>query len=1184
MKTVIRTVVPSVVAAIALLVSSPGWASSSITRTSSFSYDPASGLLTQEVVEPDTPALRLQTDYVYDAFGHKQSVTVSGADIASRSSTSSYDARGQFATSNSNALGQSESVQYDLRFGQPTSHTGPNGLTTTWSYDSFGRKILEVRPDGTLSKWIYLFCSGVNGGTATCLSGASYLVQETSYAADGTTVIAPIATVFYDALEREIGRQTQGFDGSLVQATKAYDALGRVTRTSRPYFASGGTPQYTTFTYDTLGRVVTTTQPDGSVSQAAYHGLTTVETNALSQTRTTTKNSQSQIVSVTDALGKTLTASYDAVGNMVQTTDPDGNVVTASYDLRGRKIASSDPDLGSWSYSYNTLGLLTGQTDAKAQTVTLTYDKLNRLVQRVEPDMTSVWVYDSAANGIGKLASSSITAGSGNGFARSFSYDSLGRPSQVATTVDGASYTMGATYDANGRLTKVSYPSGFTARYGYNSLGFANQLQDDATAQSYWTANAMDAEGHITQQTAGNGLVTIRGFDPLTGRLTSVATGVNNAVQNLGFGYDRLGNLTSRSDANTSVSESFVYDPLSRLTSSTTNLNPSPLVKTFAYSATGNILSKSDVGTYTYPAAGQPLPHAVMSVSGGIISATFTYDANGNQISGLGRSIVYTSYNKPASITQGTRTISFVDDTEHQRFKQVTPEGTTLYIAAFGVMAEVQNPGQVTQKWTDYLSVGNAKVGMRVTQTASETLTTRYFHTDHLGSISVLTDQNGLVVERLSYDAWGKRRNVNGTDDVSGSVTSQTNRGFTGEEELSVAGLVHLNGRVYDPLLARFTSPDTITESPFSTQGWNRYSYVGNDPLTFTDPSGHCFLGCFWNAIGKAVGSAVKAVTHFFQTNAIARAILQIGATILLNAVLPGIGFAGMSLAVASAAGGAMIATGLSGGNIGQILKAGAIAAATTFAFGKIGPTPAFADAPGLFALNVGENAAVGCVSSVVSGGSCGSGAAAAAVSAGFSPYLPKDLVGGTIARATVGGLASVAGGGKFANGAITSSFQYLATRTLEEAQQSREDNFRNANAFAPAIPIIGAAALSDFLFGTSAVAAAYGLWKTWTVFNAPPANGGDAAPHGASDHDGAIDDKVEELKAEGATDIRKNQAQVDANGNKVGTNRPDLQWTDTDGNRNAQEWGRSDDRLQQQKSRILCNDPTCTVTTTKLR
>ncbi|MGJ5135615.1 RHS repeat-associated core domain-containing protein [Bradyrhizobium oligotrophicum] len=1006
----------------------------SITRTSSFAYDSTSGLLTQEVVEPDNAALRLQTDYVYDAFGHKQSVTVSGADIVSRSSSSTFDARGQFATSNSNALGQSESFQYDARFGQPISHTGPNGLTTTWSYDTFGRKIKETRPDGTITRWSYQFCSGVNGGTASCLSGASYLTQETSYAADGSTVIAPVATVFFDALEREIGRQTQGFDGSIVQATRAYDVLGRVTQTSRPYFATGGTPRYTTFTYDTLGRVVTTTQPDGSVSQVAYHGLTTVETNPLGQTRTTTKNSQSQVVSVTDAMGKTLTAAYDAVGNMVQTTDPVGNVVSATYDLRGRKIASNDPDLGSWSYSYNTLGQLVTQTDAKGQIVSVSYDKLGRTVQRVEPDMTSVWVYDTAANGIGKLASTGITSGSGNGFARSVSYDSLGRPLQVVTTIDGATYTMGATYDANSRLTKVSYPSGFTARYGYNSLGFANQLQDDATSQSYWTAYAMDAEGHLTQQTAGNGLSTIRGFDPLTGRLTSIATGVNNAVQNQSFGYDRLGNLTSRSDANTNVSESFVYDALNRLTSSTTNVNTTPLVKTFAYSPIGNILSKSDVGTYTYPAAGQPLPHAVTGVSG-TISATFTYDANGNQTSGLGRSIVYTSYNKPASITQGSRTISFVDDTDHQRFKQVTPEGTTLYIAAFGVAAEVQNPGTITQKWTDYLLVGNARVGMRVAQTSGSgtTVTTRYFHTDHLGSISAISDQNGLLVERLSYDAWGKRRNVDGTDDTTGSITSQTTRGFTDHEELSVAGLIHMNGRVYDPLLARFTSPDTITESPFSTQGWNRYSYVGNDPLTFTDPSGHCFLGCFWNAIGKAFGSAWRAVTHFFQTNAIARAVLQVA----LNLALSGLGPIGAGLAAA-------ITTGLSGGNLGQMLRAGVIATATAFAFQELGkitelgmvPFSSKLFDPGLYAANIAGSAAIGCASSVLSGSSCGSGAAAAAVSAAFNPLTNTlfphtrtdvgERVGGTIVQATAGGLASVAGGGKFANGAATGAFQYL--------------------------------------------------------------------------------------------------------------------------------------------------------------
>ena len=124
----------------------------------------------------------------------------------------------------------------------------------------------------------------------------------------------------------------------------------------------------------------------------------------------------------------------------------------------------------------------------------------------------------------------------------------------------------------------------------------------------------------------------------------------------------------------------------------------------------------------------------------------------------------------------------------------------------------------------------------------------RYFRTDHLGSISVITDHSGDVLERLSYDAWGKRRFANGADDPSGSITSQTTRGFTDQEELGVAGLVHLNGRIYAPLLGRMTSADPTVPDPLNAQAWNRYSYVGNDPLTFTDPTGFSWLTHFFHA------------------------------------------------------------------------------------------------------------------------------------------------------------------------------------------------------------------------------------------------------------------------------------------------------------------------------------------------
>jgi RHS repeat-associated protein len=808
-------------------------AQGSATRTLGFGYDSATGLITREEIEPGQPLLRLQTDYVYDAFGNKTQATVSGADILPRSASATYDPQGRFVLSKTNALAQSESRQHDPRFGVPTSHIDSNNLTTAWSYDSFGRKTFEVRPDSTRTKWEYLFCNGVSGGTASCPTDAAYLMRATPLASDGTTQNGPMGTVYFDRLDREIAKDIQGFDGSISRIATEYDSLGRVHRRSRPYFVSGGTPQWTVFSYDALARVVTETRPDSSTAQIAYHGLVTVETNALNQTRTITKNSQGKVVSVTDALNKTTTYVYDPFGNPIQTTDPVGNIVTASYDGRGRKIGTNDPNLGSWTHGYDVLDQLVSQVDAKAQTTTLTYDKLGRLVQRVEPDMTAEWVYDTAANGIGKLASTSITAGPETGYQRTLSYDGLSRPVQVVMSFGGATVTFGATYDANGRPGSVTYPSGFAVNYVYTSLGYMHQLTDSLTAQPYWTANARDAELHLTQDTLANGVVTNRSFNANTGRLTGITAGPasSTVVQNLSYTYDALGNVLTRADANTGLSEGFAYDELNRLTSATVGSSPA---KTFAYDPIGNILSKSDVGTYSYPAPGQPRPHAVQSVSGATINTTFSYDANGNQTSGLGRTVTYTSYNKPSTITQGTRTISFGHDPDHQRFWQATPEGTTFYLRAFGVYAEYQTG---VNRWNEYLAAGGRMIGVRLLN-PDETVLTGYFHHDHLGSISVITTASALV-ERNSYDAWGKRRFPDGTDDPAGSIISATTRGFTGEEELSGFGLVHLNGRVYDPKVGRMMSADPLVPEPMNGEAWNRYSYVINNPLKYTDPTGH---------------------------------------------------------------------------------------------------------------------------------------------------------------------------------------------------------------------------------------------------------------------------------------------------------------------------------------------------------
>ncbi len=122
-----------------------------------------------------------------------------------------------------------------------------------------------------------------------------------------------------------------------------------------------------------------------------------------------------------------------------------------------------------------------------------------------------------------------------NAFQHVLTYDSLGRPFQVATTIDRIVYNIAGTYDSNGRLREVTYPSGFAVTYGYTGLGYVQQLTDAASGQVYWTANARDAELHLTQGTAGNGITTARSFDATIGRLTSIVAGTSNSIENFSY-------------------------------------------------------------------------------------------------------------------------------------------------------------------------------------------------------------------------------------------------------------------------------------------------------------------------------------------------------------------------------------------------------------------------------------------------------------------------------------------------------------------------------------------------------------------------------------------------------------------------------------------------------------------------
>ena len=377
-----------------------------------------------------------------------------------------------------------------------------------------------------------------------------------------------------------------------------------------------------------------------------------------------------------------------------------------------------------------------------------------------------------------------------------------------------------------------------------------SQIEDASSGTPYWTANARDAEMHTVSQTFGNGVGQSGTYDANTGLLTNLRATktANGDVASFDFQYDTLGNLNYRhDDVGAGVSEFACYDNLNRLSqyaagtgSTVTACTSATNNKVVTYDALGNITAKTGVGAYGYNASGSSLPHAVAGIVGnvnGVINPAYSYDANGNMITGGGRTVTYTAFNMAASISQGTTTVSLTYDSQHRRIQMTAPSGTTTYLndPVSGAMEEKLVAGS-TATWHDYIQADGHIVAEKF---SGATTAVRYIVADHLGSTAIITDETGAVVERDAYDAWGKRRNLDGSDDTTCSLTSQTTRGFTGHEHIDSECLINANARVYDPTIARFMSADSMVPNPFNGQAFNRYSYVGNNPLSMIDPTGH---------------------------------------------------------------------------------------------------------------------------------------------------------------------------------------------------------------------------------------------------------------------------------------------------------------------------------------------------------
>ncbi len=1024
----------------------------SITRTSSFAYHPATGLLSTETVEPDVAfdsPLRLSTSYVYDQWGNKISVTVGGLGLGgtngalgTRTTEASYEASGgRFLAWKKNALGHAEVYSHDAVLGTVTGVTGPNGLRTQWAYDAFGRKVQEDRPD----------FDGVTRSSAPTAEALSRTTIAYGWAASGqrppgaeyfvetrTSGGAP-ALEFFDRMGRSVGSYTLGGPKRtnpdagyrIVGRQTRYDEYGRAYRASLPFFlgeapllASGvrsfdrlGRPMSSVASADGVaGSLISLDAADGSLAGGRYvettfdyAGLTATATMrrirggnsslgiaAADETiRTqTTKNLQGWVVSTVrnsdaaagaddraetaflhDPLGQLCITSVRAASGWIDTTD-------LRYDRRGRKSQMTDKSMGTWTYAYNSAGELVSQTDARSRNTALVYDLLGRMKTRTEVAMTSTgtqagtitttWTYDTAvhslglgqgslpgfpavagltystpATWVGKLASIEVSADRGRTYAESYGYDAIGRTTAVARTIAGVTHTTTHRFDDYGRATVTVYPgagaaAGYAIRTVYDRFGFPLEVRDARDVEGlaltsgfrndispgfiYWQAEDWDIWG-LKASILGNGLQHQRVYSSATGRVEQLHTGLGwppgPDVLALTYAHDSFGNVSSRVDFTTGRQETFDYDRLDRIT---THATIGGGTVTTAFDPLGNIRSKSDNGGgYTYGDSAHP--YRVTQAN----SRTYSYDEVGNIINDGQRQFYYASSGQMQRIVSGGAESEFWFGASHERvMQQQSGDRTTIYVGSLLEKVIRTSDGAVLEL-RYYVMTPQGRTAVRTETPTMLKVETRWLHQDALGSIVAATNEWGEVERRYTYDAWGKQTSVYTMPDpaqTTGPTLASTGpaRGYTDHEMLGDFGLIHMNGRVCDPVLGRFLGADPFIDEPSDSQSYNRYCYVGNNPVNGTDPSGFFKVKDALKIVAATAVGIVTAGAGLMAYGAILGGSFSGGLVGAVSSLSLAGGWTGgwaIAASVGFGFGSALAGSLLNGGSIGDAFKSG---------------------------------------------------------------------------------------------------------------------------------------------------------------------------------------------------------------------------------------------------------------------
>lgn len=811
--------------------------------------------------------------------------------------------------------------------------------------------------------------------------------------------------------------------------------------------------QTTSFHYDAYGNLLRVAQVDGAQTTMEYDELgrrrKMVDPDA--GTRYTVHNAAGEVVREIDGKGQCLQNVRDFNGRIARAEEYPSSTGTYPGTLT---CAGAMAAVTTTEYDTRKLGLPTrthyGTSDAAtnqgAVRTDMHYDNFGRAVS-MQRCVVAVSLNRSDARNC-KLEQSAYDQ-----YGRSYwSADASSEGLVHGTSVYQTGLQRGARMHYSEAGTQITV-AGQNVELHAGFLFKASKLEDAAV--TYYEVQRVDARGQVREERmlGTDTFRTVRTYEASTGRLTGLQTG---SLQALGYQYDELGNLRLRTDDSEgrNIAEEFAqYDALNRVRTAALYLSGSPTAAgTLAmnYGPTGNLIQKdggssgpyahSTVSGYVYGSlAGQ---HGVNGCQAGSLHAVgatsdtlYCYDNNGNQLSSRSRAngstqrlIQYTLFDKPHQIDSlevggpGHSTRYGYGPAREMAWRIDIPQNggavanASVEVQYYGSVERELRRGsgsQVQETWkrnvlgflqiTEQRTVDDSAGSTSYGAQRSDVLLK-----DGLGSTHLIVKSDGTDRQYMRFDVWGLRADP-GTGSTltlpqayaqhnpNDPAKTRTRDGYTGHEMVDGAGIVHMQGRIYDPRLGRFLQADPIIQDPLNAQNYNRYTYVYNNPLSLTDPSGYRSLSANIEMYWKPAAAIVILVA----TQQYVKAAKIVGAAALGH------------YAAAGAVAGYLNSGTLRGAAMG------ALDAVISFGIGQYAPTWLQPELHGLkggvLAKIEGEHFGHGFLTAYAHK-IAGVGIDSISGLSDNGKYLLQALAGGTISRAS---------GGSFANGAVSAVLQF---------------------------------------------------------------------------------------------------------------------------------------------------------------